>query len=384
MDDGKEEITMNVFDYLDWRGDMSFFFSPFNEVDNLIFAELAYLNLENIVPEDDSYRVSLEFVLDKYRHFGYDQSYLINDPGLMLERAVLTDRYKGIMLSNYVEIIDEEKHIQFSAVTFHLPDHTVYVGFSGTDNSIVGWREDFNISLLEETPGQYEAVKYLNGIIDSFDGRIIVGGHSKGGNFAVYASAFCKRPDRVFRVYSNDGPGFNEKTVRQPEYFAVLEKTVKFIPESSVVGILLESRADCTVIASDGKRFMQHDPYTWNVMGPRFERADQRSFSSIFMDETLGRWLSSLDRDQKRTFIEMVFDSLEASGMKSFSEFKNGMWVVYNVIVGAVSSMDKQTARLILDSLKMLAKTSREVFWNETKKSFERRRNDGEDLIEGI
>lgn len=369
---GNEEIKMNVFDYLDWRGDLSFLYSPMNEVDNLIFAQLAYLNLENIVPSDDSYRVSLEFVHDKYKALGYDQSYLVNDPLYMLERAVLTDRYKGVMLSDYSEVIDYDRHIQFSAVTFHLPDGTAYVGYGGTDNSIAGWREDFNISFMEETPGQCEAVRYLNGIIEKTDERIIVGGHSKGGNFAVYAAAFCDRKERVTRVYSNDGPGFNENTVKSKEYHDVLEKTVKFIPESSFIGILLESRADSTVVKSDARGFMQHNPYTWCVYGPKFEIADQRSLASMFMDEVLGMWITSLEFQKKKLFIETVFDTIEASGMTTFSEFNSNKWVSYNAVVKAVMRIDSVTARAILRSLKNLAKMGGEVLWNETKKTFER------------
>lgn len=363
---------MNVFDYLDWRGDLSFEYVPLNEVDNLIFSELAYLNLEDIVPHDDSYRVSLEFVRDKYKMKEYDQSYLINDPWYMLDSAVLTDRFKGVMLSRYSEIIDADKHIQFSAVTFHLPDGSVYVGFSGTDNTICGWREDFNFSFLDQTPGQTEAVKYLNEVCEENCDEIYVGGHSKGGNFAIYAAAFCDSPERIKAVFSNDGPGFNEQTADAEEYKKVLEKTRKYIPESSFIGILLESRANATVVKSDAKGIQQHNPYSWEIIGSRFEEADQRSFTSLFMDETLERWISSLDRDQKELFIGTMFDAIESSGVETFSELRNSKWVSYNAILKAVTKLDAKTALTIMSSLKDLAFTSKDVLWNETKRQFEK------------
>ena len=212
----------NILDYLTWRGDLRFHERPFNEVDNLIFSELAYADWGGIVPEDGT-RVPLAEACQHYVNDGRDQSYLANDPRPLAEALLQSERFRDVEMSRYVSKTDTEQQLQFAAVTFHLEDGSLYVAFRGTDNSIVGWREDFNMSFLSHTPGQAEAAAYLDRAAAENDGPILVGGHSKGGNFAVYAAAFCEStpPERIRRVYSNDGPGFNRAVADDPRVRAV-------------------------------------------------------------------------------------------------------------------------------------------------------------------
>ena len=236
----------NIMDYLDWRGDLSFWASSFNQVDNLIFSELAYLMLEDIVPvhgSDKGY-ISLYNVWKDYVYLSCDQSNLIYDPAPLLEKAAHSERFKNVKLKDYLNVFDTDSHIQFAAVSFYLEENLIYIAFRGTDGTIEGWREDFNISYMREVPGQMEAVSYVNDVAKDFKGKIILGGHSKGGNLAVYAGAFCEElyKDKVIKIYSNDGPGFNREIANTKEYSEVLDKVELIIPETSLVGILMSNK----------------------------------------------------------------------------------------------------------------------------------------------
>lgn len=365
----------NILDYLDWRGDLLLTERPFNEVDNLILSVLAYLNMDGLVTDRFADAVPLRELLPAYLNAGYDQSHVVNDPLPLLKKAAVSPRFQNMRVSAYINRVDQERQAQFSAVTFHLEDGTLYIAFRGTDNTIVGWREDFNISFLSETPGQQEAIGYLARIAGESTLPLRIGGHSKGGNFAVYAAAFCEDAgirNRILRVYSNDGPGFNEATANAPQYLALLPKLEKFVPESSLVGVLLSSRAKSRIIKSSVRGVQQHNPYTWSVRGTAFEPADQRSASSLFMDETLRNWLSTLSEKQLSNFVNAVFDALEASGASTFAEVNANRWMSYNAIIKAVPKLDPELQADARAALFKLALSGRDVLWNEARKTWER------------
>ena len=227
---------MNMLDYIDWRGDLTFAQSGFGEVDNLIFSTLVYLKMDGLLPENGAGALTLAALLERYTAAGYDQSYSVNNPLPLLRKAAGSPRFRDVFVTDYVNKIDEAQQLQFAAATFLLPGD---LAFRGTDNTLVGWREDCNFSFLTETPGQTEAVAYVQRAAGRTNGNLLVGGHSKGGNFAVYAAAFCDTAtqSRIALVYSNDGPGFNSAIADSKPNLAVLPKGVKIIPESSLVGI---------------------------------------------------------------------------------------------------------------------------------------------------
>ena len=362
----------NILDYLDWRGDVTLEEKEFNEVDNLILSELAYADMDGIAPSpEEGGTMPLSEIWHIYQEKGTDQSYLVNNPKRLLERAASSARFGGLQLGRYVNEVDHAREIQFSAVTFYLPDGTAYVAYRGTDNTIVGWREDFNICYLNETPGQAQAVAYLNSIAEETDCPLRVGGHSKGGNLAIFAAAFCEGEvkERIMTVYSNDGPGFNQTVADMEEYRAILPKVDLILPESSVVGILLTNDAQRRVIKSSANGPLQHDPYTWQVMGPAFVPADGLSNASLFMNEALGKWIGGLNEEQKKILVSAVFDSLDASGAQTLAEMNANKWVSYNAVLKAVREMAPEMQKEVWGILMSLATVSRDVLWNEAKRS---------------
>ena len=344
---------MNILDYIDWRGDITFRQKGLNEVDNLIFSVLAYLRMDGLVPPEG---VTVAGLYARCMRAGLQPTGLLNDALPLIAKAADCERFRDVTVKAYVNTVDAEKQIQFSAVTFTYDENKAYIAFRGTDNTIVGWREDLNLSFLSETPGQYEAAAYLNRAALSFDGELYVGGHSKGGNFAVYAAAFCDPAvrERIVKVYTNDGPGFNQSVASSENYAAVVSKVEKIIPESSLVGVLLSSQANRKLIKSSAKRAMQHDPYSWQVIGDHFETVEIRSDSGTFLDGTFNSWAASLSKNDLRTLADTVFGVLEATGAATFSEIKANKSTTYPAILKAVAQMDSGARGEMLEMLKKL------------------------------
>ena len=318
----------NISDYLDWRGDIEFSRDPFNEVDNLILSELAYVNFEGIVPGPDSQkRVTIQKACrDFFDRYSEEeilcQISTTKMAPFLMEKLVTSRRFGDLMLGSYVNEIDQENQSQFSAMLCYLGDGTVYLAYRGTDNTIVGWKEDFNMGFLYQTPGQLRAAQYLNEQFSDTCYRIRVGGHSKGGNFAVYASAFCKNEiqKRIMKVYSNDGPGFLPQVLESEEYRRILPKVESTVPEDSIVGMLLENDLEHVVVKSSETGFYQHDALSWEVLGNRFVRAETLSENSILFDRTIKNWLLGLSAEQREEFVDVVFGVLQSTGATTFDE----------------------------------------------------------------
>lgn len=365
----------DILSYLDWRGDLSFKERPFNDVDNLILSELAYLDMNGIVPgpgEDGI--IAVKDVYPLYIQMGYDQSCMPNDPRHLACAAAQSERFGEIRLWRYADEIDRERQIQFAAVTCFLPDGGIYVAYRGTDHSLVGWREDFNTSFMNETPGQFQAASYLNAVMAATQGPVMVGGHSKGGNLAVYAAAFCDQAyrDRITVVYSNDGPGFNDKITETEEYRAVLPKVQLTIPESSIIGIIMDNKHASRIVRCSSSNWLeQHNPYSWQVNFQGFELAEDQSVSSRFLNSALDQWISSLTDEEKVIFVNAVFDSMEASGAATLEDLIEDKRASYNAIVKAARQLDPEVQKSVVETLKKLGRAGTDVALGDAKKAFD-------------
>lgn len=226
----------NMMDYLDWRGDLTFTASGFNEVDNLLFAELVYTSFDGIVTgQSEAEAVTLAeasavFWEQNSREEILARVSMTKAAPFVLEKMAKTERFRDVKLWGYVNDISEEEQSQFAVMCAGLPDGSIYVSFRGTDNTITGWREDFNMGYLSETPGQLKAVSYVEQMLGDGSCPVRIGGHSKGGNLAVYAAVHCSSglQDRILAVYSNDGPGFRRDIVESAAYQRVLPKSTRF------------------------------------------------------------------------------------------------------------------------------------------------------------
>lgn len=340
----------NLFDYVKWRGDISFAYDPFNEVDNLLLAQLAYTDFEGCIPtiyEEAS--VTLHEIYETYYTLHTKEEILARTSFIAKAPLLMDDmkdsvRYKDIRFQGYINQIDEEKSEQMSAVQMVLPDGTIYVAYRGTDDTFIGWKEDLSFSYKSETVGQKHALQYLNTCFKDKDVKLRVGGHSKGGNFAIYASAFCDTTikEKIIEVWSNDGPGFMHEVTQTEAYQQIQPRIKEIVPESSVIGMLLDSHGEKKVIKSDGKGIMQHDANTWQIVRNAFVQVEGRSQESILTDKTIRAWLEELSLEDRKIFVDTVFEILSSSGATTVSEFNDSLIKNATKIIKALTNMDKQ------------------------------------------
>ena len=337
----------DIFDYVNRRGILSFEDDPFNEVDNLVLAVLVYADFNGIV--DNSFnKVDLEtadrlyFKNHSRRKARKSIIHFVRAP-LLMDSMLKGKRFRDTELIKYVDIVNSEKDMQMAAVTFLLSDGSAYVAFRGTDTTVAGWKEDFNMSYLPDTEGQLRAVRYLNEVGKEIDGPIRVGGHSKGGNFSVYASAFCDREiqDRIVAVYTNDGPGFRKEVTEREGYKNILPKVVSIVPDTSIIGMLLASGAGQIFVKSNNIGLMQHDAMTWEIKRNRFKQTKQSALGS-FIDDSTKEWLSNIDDESREMFVDTLFSFFEATGMATFDEIMENGTVSAGKILDKMNKLPKQ------------------------------------------
>ena len=337
----------DIFDYLKWRGDLTFSADPFNVVDSLVLSVLAYSDFDGTL--DSSFRqVSLKTVDERFfkthsRDEAKKSSNQIVRAPLLMDVMLSGSRFSDMKLTKYVNIINTEKNMQISAVTCLLNDGSVYVAFRGTDSSIVGWKEDFNMSYQPDTEGQLAAVRYLNEVGEKIKGPIRVGGHSKGGNFAVYASAFCKKEiqERIIKVYTNDGPGFRDEVMLREGYEKVLPKVTSVVPDTSIIGMLLTSKVKHIVVKSREKGIMQHDALTWQVERNGF-MVTKPSALGKFIWDSQKNWLRKIDDESRELFVNTLFSLFEATGMTTFGEMNLNKLKTVDKMLSTIKELPKE------------------------------------------
>lgn len=306
----------NMLNYLDWRGDLTLASDPWNDVDSLIMACLSYLELPQVaLPLEEAVELMPPFMPKS----GAQGTFFGSCQALMVQCA-LSERMAGIVLHSYVNEVDPEKEMQFSAMMADLPDGSRYVAFRGTDSTIVGWREDFSMA-FETVPAQTAAAAYLERA--ALDGkRLTVGGHSKGGNLAVYAAAHVSPAAQALidRVYSFDGPGLDDATVASEGYRRVAGKLRSFLPQSSVVGLLLTHNEEYVVVHSNAVGLVQHDPFSWQLVGRRFLEVEQVGKASQVFDQTVHAWLAQCTPEERELFVNTLFDLLESGNASNIKE----------------------------------------------------------------
>lgn len=222
----------------------------------------------------------------------------------------------------FLEQFDGDEQTQFAAATYRLPSGMLVVAFRGTDDSLVGWKEDFNMAFQYPVPAQVTAADYLARVAALWkDAPIVLTGHSKGGNLAVYAAMNAEDgvKDRIERIYSLDGPGFPEAVVNSFEYASVSDRIVKIVPDSSVVGMVLETPERCIVVKSDVEGIMQHFVFSWQMHGGEFDKVEDVASSSVTFNKALNKWLANLSKEQRERAVDALFAVLEASGAGSIS-----------------------------------------------------------------
>ena len=320
MDKPEKIAVTTVFDYLRWRGDLTFAQDAFNEVDNLILCIIAYLNFRRF-PElrsrDADKAVLMSDIVPRMTAEDEQQGLSPNNYIPLMKLAAESCRFAPVRLFGYETVRDETREMQLDALSFLLPDGTLFCAFMGTDRSLVGWKENLNLSYMDAVPAQIGAVEYVEDMAWRCPERPVrIGGHSKGGNLAAYAAIHIPEAlqARMLDAYNNDGPGFRRDVTDTAEYRRIAAKLHTYIPAASIVGVLLEHTEDYTVEASSSRAIMQHEPLTWGVLGSRFIRQEARSEFGKASDDVVREWLASLSPQERKEFSNALFDMFTQGG----------------------------------------------------------------------
>ena len=352
----------NIIDYIKWRGDLPLSKSPFNEIDNLIFSELCYMDFKNIVPkEHTSNGISLKDaveILEKKPSVNIDLGLLIPADVLdMLKVMKNTIRYKDMKLNGYVNEIDNINARQFSAITIDTCDRCIYVAFRGTDDTLAGWREDLEFACTPYIPSQKRAVEYVNTAAKQFPlKRLRIGGHSKGGNLAAYSAIYCNTftKKKILQVWSNDGPGFLDDIIKSDNYKQIKNKIHSIIPKSSIVGMLLEHDNEYTVVESNELGLMQHNGFTWQVLGNSFITLQEIPDSAKESSAKISKWLNEISPEKRREFSDSLYTILTSSGAKTFTDLKEENIKGFFKIIKTTLNTDKEILSGLADFFQLL------------------------------
>jgi hypothetical protein len=314
----------NIITYLMWRGNQTFLERPFCEVDNLILSELAYWDFGGIVPAAGLGKsIALKEAAELF-YENYTEEKEANDhPQEMFLLMADSRRYQNALLSNYAQVQDEKSRTEFTALHIALEDGTTYVAFRGSGDYIWGWRENFSMS-FRRMGAQKLAAVYLEKTMTEDGRQYRVGGHSKGGNLAVYAAMKCSKKRQITEIYSNDGPGLSSASVDLKKYREIQPKLIRIVPEFSVIGSLFAREAPTKIVASTASGLGQHVGISWVVHGDTFCEKPGLAAECRLYNQIFNRWIESATMEQRRAFTRDFFDALESGGAKKISELGKG------------------------------------------------------------
>ena len=350
----------NMLDYLKWRGYLSFDQDPFNEIDNLILTRFSYLPLEKLIKEGE--KLKIKTIYERFQKSKIKkEDMLLKEDWNFFEAIATANRFRELVALKYVQKISLKLEEQFAVITILLPKDTAYISFCGTDISIVGWKENFNMSFKSHLPAQKDAVSYLNYIGERYAGKLMVGGHSKGGNLAVYAAAFCK-PEiqkRITVLYNNDGPGFSKEIIESQNYKNIVGRVISYVPQSSVIGRLLFHEEKYYVVKSNQIGIMQHDPYSWQLQQNQFIKMKELTNGSLLTEKTIKEWLENVEPERREIFIDTLYDILAATKAEKVTDLGENWIKTASTLLKRYKGIDPESKAVISQTLEALRVSAR-------------------------
>lgn len=307
----------DIFDYIEKYKNTSFLELNLTEVDNVIFSRLSYLEL------NDYEGKTLKEIAELYNFTDKDDNKIFAKTTIkteeLLEAVANTKRYENVSLINFKEIASVDYATAFYGCVFRLYDGKSFVSFRGTDDKIMSFYEDAELAYSFPIPSQVAALHYIRFITEKFDDNFYIGGHSKGGNLALFSYVFLDNElkNRIIKVYNDDGPGFPNELAKILITPDIAHKVFTIVPESSIVGRMLETGDDFIIIKSDAIGASQHNIFTWIVEDDKFVRAERFSLLSELMEDTLTESLGTVSSDDIKNAAQTIYKIAVKCGIES-------------------------------------------------------------------
>lgn len=364
---------MNLNRFIDMYGDSSFDEVSFTEIDNVIFATLSYVPFHDCIATNKINKKTInEVANDFFSNYSKKNKniYAVRKAIKLLDNIKDTKRYKDLILYHYVYESGSEE--QFSAITIEINKNLVYVSFEGTDQLVSGWKEDFMFCYCFPTISQKRAIGYVNKHFLFSRKKIIIGGHSKGGNLAIvsgmYANYFVKK--RIIKIYNNDGPGLLKEHLESNNYNSIKDRLVNIIPNYSIVGILLHHENIC-VIRSMKKGIFSHDVMGWVVKDKELEKTEISPYSKELHDRII-KWIEKYDKETREKFVISLFSVFDRSGVNSIIDIFENKKLILKLIL-ETKGIESDIRKMIKDFIILLFQTSSEVKIEEIKMMFQKK-----------
>ena len=347
----------NINDYLDWRGDIPISEEfGINEIDNMIFARISYLLFDRIQLEEEE---TIESVSNKMKNFK-NEEFNYNGDKELITKLGKSKRFKDLVVTDYVKNNDFEAERQFSAITIHISKKLMYISFEGTDGTILGWKEDFNMAFKKNIAAQISGKEYLERISGKYKNKnMIIGGHSKGGNVAIYSAVTTSRKiqDRIKKVVNYDGPGFDQEFIESIENKEIMDRIYTYIPQGSIIGRILEHDEGFEIVESIQKGIYQHDIYSWQVKGKSIIKLKRTTKSSEVMNEAMKTWLKNTTIEQRRLFFDAIFDIFNSTSASKFSEISISWKTNMPRIIDSYKELSEEDKKNITEMIKLFGKS---------------------------
>lgn len=340
----------SVFDSFDER--------PFSEVDSLVLSWLTYLRFPDQFRDLTSEKGMClrEVFCAEYFDEMLQNVQSKTETLALLTAAAASPRFRNIRLLCFEQKYDYDSSIQFAALTYEFAPGYYYIAFRGTDCSFVGWKEDMQLALDGPIPSQKKASQYLQRITEKFHGTYLLGGHSKGGNLAVYAAAMCGEEiqQHIRQVYSHDGPGFLQEELSRPGFQDIRERIHKTIPQSSLVGMFFEQECEYHIVKSREHGLGQHVLFSWEIVDGHLVYQDELTPEAKLAYMGINKWISNLAQEDREKFINVIFEILEETGASNFDELAADLKKNVPVIIKKAASLDTETGKFLLHTIGLL------------------------------
>lgn len=341
----------HIVSYVKRQKENSFADVPFNEVDALVLSQFIYLKLDGLIPTVSEKKEAV-YLYEIANHMDYEKVFMDEryrkDNMALLETMVESKRFRRMRMNYFSDITSVLAETQFSAMTVFLENGSTVVIYRGTDETMIGWKEDFNMSFKEPVTGQSLSALYLQQVSQLFEGNFMVTGHSKGGNFAIYASMNVEEQiqDRIHKVYSFDSPGFRPEILESVDFNKIKDRIIKYLPHSSIFGMLLQSEETYEVVECFSIGVLQHNPYNWQVSGNAFKKVDKLDRGSVFLNETYNEWLYGLSDEELHAYSDIWYHIMQEADITTMLQFTKEPGKALISIIDAFRETDDKTKEM--------------------------------------